>query len=206
MKYAMYIILLVGVIIGIISAIHLYRVSLKNKKEMSKYTSEEIKVNKDFGKALVVYYSLSNHTKEIAEMIKLKTGADIYEIKTAEELNQSPKLYLAIKKQLNTGQYPEINHDLPDLSQYDIIFVGAPVWWYTIATPMLSYLQQTDFMGKKVVPFSTQGSNPGKFFEDFGKKAKNAKILKSEKFNNLPAKYNQQVENKLAVWLNSLDL
>ena len=85
-----------------------------------------------------------------------------------------------------------------------MVFVGAPVWWYTIATPGLSFLQQADFQGKKVVPFSTQGSNYGSFFEDFTQRAKNAKLLTSADFNNLPAEYDRAVENKISRWLNSL--
>ena len=86
----------------------------------------------------------------------------------------------------------------------DTVFVGAPVWWYTVATPVLSYLKKTDFLGKKVVPFSTQGSNAGTFFADFAAKARNAVLLKGEQFNNLSDKYAKETDNKIAVWLNSL--
>ena len=93
---------------------------------------------------------------------------------------------------------------MPDFSKYDTVFVGGPVWWYTMSTPMYSFLQQANFAGKKVVPFSTQGSNYGTYFEDFAKMAKNAKLQKEASFNNMPEKYNSAVDNKIAEWLNSL--
>lgn len=58
-----------------------------------------------------------------------------------------------VEKQLKNGEYPELAGELPDPKAYDIVFVGAPVWWYTMATPLFSYLKQTDFGGRIVVPF-----------------------------------------------------
>lgn len=204
MKYFLYVVLAAVVISLVSGGVHLYRVAQKNKKEMSQYQNDTVKLDKKFGKVLVVYYSKSGHTKEIAERIKAKTNADMYEIKTAEELPKSPLLHLAIKQQLASGEYPALAGKLPDFSQYDMIFVGAPVWWYTMATPGLSFLRQADFQGKKVVPFSTQGSNYGSYFEDFAKNAKNAKLQTSASFNNLPEKYSQAVDNKIWAWLNQL--
>lgn len=70
---------------------------------------------------------------------------------------------------------------------------------------MLAFLQQTDFKRKKVVPFSTQGSNYGAFFEDFEKNARNARILTGASFNNLGDEYNSAVDNKITAWLNALN-
>lgn len=204
LKFVVYFIFAVVIIGLLLGGIHLFRVSAKNKKEMSAYQGNEIKVEKQLGKVLVVYYSLSGHTKEIAEKIQAMTNGDIYEIKTEETLVSNPLLHLKIKKQLKDGNYFKLAGKLPDLSQYDIIFVGSPVWWYTASTPMLSFLKQADFHGKKVVPFSTQGSNPGTYFEDFAKNAKNAQLLESASFNNLPSKYDAEVNNKIAQWLNKL--
>lgn len=204
MKYFLGFVLAVIVLILLIGGFHLYRVAIKNKKDMARFDGPQISVNKDLGKVLVIYYSLSGHTKEIAEKIAGFTDADIFEIKTAEEIKANPLFYYKVKQQLKNGNYPQLAGQLPDVSQYDTIFVGAPVWWYTMATPGLSFLEKMDFMSKNVVPFSTQGSNYGKYFEDFSVKAKNAELLKGESFNNLPDKYNAAVDNKIAVWMNGL--
>lgn len=203
-KYVLYV-LVFAAIIGLVGGgIHLYRVSQKNKKEMAQYGGEDIAVNKKLGKVLVVYYSLSGHTKDIAERLQNKTGADLYEIKTAEEIKANPLFYAKVKQQLKNGDYPKLAGEMPDFGKYDLVFVGSPVWWYTVSTPVLSFLQDADFKGKKVVPFSTQGSNYGTFFEDFARQAKNAEIMPSANFNNLPEKYNVQVDNKISQWLNKL--
>lgn len=204
LKCIAYLVLAVVVAALIGSGIHLYRVALKNKKEMSQYEGQQPALKAEPGKVLVVYYSMSGHTKDIAERIRKQTGADVYEIKTMEDMPKGPKLHLAVKQQLKSGNYPKLLGEMPDFNQYDMVFVGAPVWWYTMATPMYAFLQQADFQGKKVVPFSTQGSNYGSYFEDFANKAKNAKLLKPANFNNLPEKYNQAVDNKISAWLNDL--
>lgn len=204
LKYFLYLVLAAIVIGAVAGGAHLYRVAQKNKKEMAPYQGEPIKVTKTFGKSLVIYYSLSGHTRDIAQRISQKIGADIYEIKTAQQLDKYPWFYLNLRSQLKKGEFPALAGDMPDLSRYDIIFVGFPVWWYTMATPGHSFLRQVDFMGKQVVPFSTQGSNFGTFFTDFAKTAQNAEILSGNSFNNLPAKYDSAVDNKIAVWLNEL--
>ena len=109
------------------------------------------------------------------------------------------------KKELSSQNYPQLQNDnMPDVKKYDTVFVGAPVWWYTMAPALYSYLNMTDFNNVKVVPFSTQGSNFGSFFEDFAKVAKNARILQHESFNNMDEKYQSQISNKINNWLNQL--
>ena len=90
------------------------------------------------------------------------------------------------------------------MANYDTIFVGSPVWWYTMAPALYRFLSKIDFNGKKVVPFSTQGSNCGSFFTDFANKAQNAKVLTGEQFNNIDDKFKTQVSNKINTWLNKL--
>ena len=203
MKYVLGIIIAAVVIGGIGGLFHLYRVSAKNKKEMAQYENKSAEVKNDLGKVLVVYYSLTGHTKDIAEKIAAKTNADLFEIKTKEPYPTGAKLYTTAKKEIKNKQYPAVEA-LPNVADYDVIFVGAPVWWYTMAPPLFSVLEQIDFQGKKVVPFSTQGSNVGKFFEDFAATAKNATVLQRADFNNMDKKYDKQIEAKVAEWINGL--
>ncbi len=206
LKYFIYSLIAIILIIAISSTIHLLKVNSKNKKEMAQYMLDEpVKYTNNLGKTLVIYYSLTNNTENIAKQIQEITKADIYKIETIEKINNTPWFYLTLRKQLKTKQYPEIKKDFPDFSKYDTIFIGSPVWWYTIATPILSFLNQVDFKNKNVIPFSTQGSNYGKFFEDFKSQAKNANIKQSQSFNNLSNKYDNAVKNKIVMWLNSLE-
>lgn len=184
-------------------AYHLYQVKQKNIAELSKFENR-VQLNTNLGNVLVIYYSLTGHTKDIARQIQEKTGGDIYEIKT-EKTYTSPSVYLESKKELASKKYPVLKKDfVPDVASYDTIFVGGPVWWYTMAPALYSFLNKTDFKGVRVVPFSTQGSNYGKFFADFKRKVQNAELLEGESFNNVDESFDEEVSNKINVWLNRL--
>ena len=197
-----YIILSIITIGGIITYFHLYRVSQNNKKEMQQYLNKiENKIS--LGKVLVIYYSLSGNTEKIAKEIAQQTSADLFKIETIKKYS-TPSVYVKSKQELSTKEYPSLQEKPLDLSQYDTIFVGGPVWWYTMAPPLFSFLKQTDFQGKNVVPFSTQGSNYGKFFIDVANIVQNANIKTAENFNNLSSEYDEAVKNKITTWLNNL--
>ena len=203
LKIILYVIILASLIIGGATFYHLHKVAAKNKTEMANFENK-IPLNINLGKVLVVYYSLTGHTKDIAEQIAAKTTADIFEIKTLETYS-SPSVYLKSKKELADKAYPEIQKEnLPNVSAYDTIFIGGPVWWYTMAPAIYSYLRITNFNNTRVVPFSTQGSNFGKFFDDFADTVQNAQVLTGENFNNIDEKYQSQVSNKINAWLNKL--
>lgn len=124
LKFVVYFVIAAVVVIAAASVWHLTRVAAGNKEEMSRYAGPEKEFTGHFGKALVVYYSLDGHTREIAEKIREKTGADIYEIKTREKFKKTPWFYLTLKKQLKNGEYPELAGELPDPKAYDIVFVA----------------------------------------------------------------------------------
>ena len=195
--------LVLAVIGGICALVHQLKVAYKNKTELAAFAQAET-YTANLGKVLVIYYSWTGHTQDIAEQIAALTKGDTYRIQTQEEFKSSPAFYARVKKELNNKIYPALAGNLPDVSNYDVVFVGAPVWWYTMATPMYSFLGQMDFKNKKVIPFSTQGSNPGTFLKDFTANAKNAQVGTYANFNNVGPKYDKAVHNKIVHWLNNL--
>lgn len=196
--------LLILAVIGAVCAlVHNLKVAHKNKKELSAFAQAQT-YSANLGKVLVIYYSWTGHTQDIAQQIVEATHADEYRIQTQEEFKSSPAFYARIKKELADGVYPPLAGQLPDVSGYDTVFVGGPVWWYTMATPLYSFLGQMDFQGKRVIPFSTQGSNPGTFLADFTAHAKNAQVGTYANFNNVGPEYNAAVHNKIIHWLNNL--
>ncbi|MCL1874839.1 MAG: NAD(P)H-dependent oxidoreductase [Synergistaceae bacterium] len=204
LKYVIYSVIVIAAIAGAVGGFHLYRVSARNAEEMAQYSGSSVSVNVNLGKVLVVYYSLSGRTREIAELVQSKTGADIFEIVPAEEIKSGISLYFNIRNDLKNGTYPALQGDIPNMEEYDVVFVGSPVWWYTVSTPVLAFLEKADFKGKKVVPFSTQGSNAGTFLEDFVRSAKNANVTGYLSFNNMGKEYDKAIDNKISVWLNGL--
>ncbi len=202
-KKILIILIIIAVIGAVIAIIHNLRVAYRNKKELSAFAKAE-SYTANLGKVLVIYYSWTGHTQDIAKQIAELTKADIYRIETEEEFKSSPAFYSRVKKNLKEKNFPKLKGQLPDINNYDTIFVGGPVWWYTMSTPLYSFLGQIDFKGKKVIPFSTQGSNPGTFLQDFTANARNAQISTYANFNNVSAKYNTEVHNKIVHWLNNL--
>ena len=200
------IVLTVVVIVCILIGIHNFRVSVKNKKEMAQYSGDTVSVQNNFGRVLVVYYSLSGNTKTLAEKIQSKTGADIYKISTEEEIKPGIMTIIKLMLKGKNAVIPVLTNDLPDIGQYDMIFVGSPVWTYTIASPLKAFLKKVDFQGKKIVLFSSQGSNVGSYYEDFVQEVKNAEIISYQSFNNLPERYDAAVDNKISVWLNKITI
>ena len=119
-------------------------------------------------KMLVVYYSWSNgNTEEIAEQLADAAGADIARIETARPYAGD---YEAVveqgKREVDSGFMPEIAPLAVDVRDYDVIAIGTPTWWYTMAPAVKTFLAENDFSGKTVVPFMTNGGWPGSVIED----------------------------------------
>lgn len=110
-------------------------------------------------KILVLYYSQTGNTKAVAEQIASRLGADIEEFVAVNPYD--PDFQATIqrcKEDQAQGVLPEINPMKADLSKYDVIFLGYPVWFGTYAPPVITWLTSVDLSGKKIVPFCTFGS------------------------------------------------
>lgn len=115
------------------------------------------------GKVLVAYFSHSGNTRAMARQIAEATGGDLFEIVPAAAY---PAEYGAVvdqaKKEIGGGVRPALKGRLPDVGAYDVIFVGSPCWWSTVAPPVATFLADCDWAGKTVVPFMThEGSGMG---------------------------------------------
>jgi flavodoxin len=158
----------------------------------------------DLGNVLIAYYSLSGKTQEAAEIIRQKTGGTLFRIETTKTYSGISVLHaLDAKSELERGNLPELVGAIPDMSAYDLIIVGSPTWRHTIATPVVSFLEQCDFCGKPVAAYATNKGNTGTFFELLAQKASNARLLTGEELNNnLSGKAELSV--KITMWLNRL--
>ena len=111
------------------------------------------------GKVLIAYYSWSGNTRHAAERIQKTTNGTLFEIKPKQAY---PKDYAECvsqaKKEIQAGFKPELASDVENFARYEIVFVGTPNWWSTMAPPVLAFLSSHDFKGKTVVPFVTHGS------------------------------------------------
>jgi len=114
---------------------------------------------KEEPKMLVLYYSQTGNTKAVAEQIATSLGADVEEIVMVDPYD--PDFQATIQRcmqEREAGVLPEIQPVQADLSKYDVVFLGYPVWFGTYAPPVTKWLEGVDLTGKKVVPFCTFGS------------------------------------------------
>ncbi len=156
-------------------------------------------------KLLIVYYSFSGITQSIAERLREKTSAVLYAIETAEPYNKHTLVDVA-KKELEQKRLPALKYPVPSMAAYDTILVGGPVWWYTVATPVMKFLEQADFAGKKTAAFCTHEGGVGTYFEDFQKQAKNAHVLPGIDLFSPNRRGSANAEKACDAWLSSLGL
>ena len=161
-----------------------------NVKEAASEEAQAQVVKKD-GKALVVFfshagdnYSVGNikvgNTKIVADYISEITGADQFEIKTSkyDGMAYKPLCDLA-KEEQQKGELPPFEGEPGDLSKYDTVFIGGPVWWGTYPQVMFTFLKKytKKLEGKTIIPFTThEGSGLGSCVKDLKKELPNSTI------------------------------
>ena len=113
---------------------------------------------------IVVFFSCTGNTKPIAECIRDELNADIYEIKAKVPYTDDDIRYdadtRAYKEQHDPSARPEIDGELPDLSGYDTVYIGYPIWHGEAPRIVYTFLEGVDMSGKTIVPFCTSAESP----------------------------------------------
>lgn len=129
-------------------------------------TSSENKTESTGKKTLVVYYSASGNTKEVAEYIASATGGDLFEIVpkevyTDEDLDWTNEdSRVSVEHENEAERVVELESETaPDWESYDTVFIGYPIWWGIAAWPVDGFIKANDFTGKTVIPFCTSASS-----------------------------------------------
>ena len=115
-------------------------------------------------KKLVAYFSASGTTKKAAERLAKTVGADLFEIKpaapyTSADLNWMDKKSRSSVEMDDHASRPEIAERLPNMADYDTVFIGFPIWWYTAPRIINTFVESYDFAGKTLIPFATSGGS-----------------------------------------------
>ena len=126
-------------------------------------------------KTLVAYFSATGRTAKAAELLADALGADIHEIKPKEPYTRSDLNWLNQKSRSsvemnNKSIRPEIAESNAPIAEYDVIFLGFPIWWYVAPTIINTFLESADFSGKKIILFATSGGSK------FGKTVEELKV------------------------------
>ena len=158
-------------------------------------------------KKLVAYFSASGVTAKVAETLSDAIGANLYEIKpeipyTSADLNWMDKQSRSTIEMNDKTIRPAIADRDANIEEYDVIFVGAPIWWYVMPTIINTFLEAYDFSGKKIVLFATSGGS------GFGKTVEELKVSVSSSAEIIEGKIlnGKQTYQSLTEWVNSLNI
>jgi len=115
-------------------------------------------------RTLVTYFSASGVTARIAGQLANAIGADLYEIKpetpyTKADLNWMDKNARSTVEMKNKSFRPPLADRNVNISDYDTVFIGFPIWWYVAPTIINTFLEAHDFSGKRIVLFATSGGS-----------------------------------------------
>ena len=157
-------------------------------------------------KKLVAYFSASGVTAKVAQTLAEAIGADIFEIApkipyTEADLNWMDEKARSTIEMNNPSSRPEIESMRDNMSEYDTIFVGFPIWWYVAPTIINTFLESYNLTGKTIIPFATSGtSGMGKTNEKLAPSCQGAKLLEGKRFDS-------RVSGKdLAAWVDGLKI
>lgn len=130
-------------------------------------------------KTLVVYYSYSNTTKNLAEIIAILTDGDIREIIPRKPYSFSYNgATKEARNEIERGYCPKLVSGTESINNYEYIFIGTPNWFKSFAPPILSFLRSIDLNGKTIIPFCTHGGGGfGQIEINISKECPNSKLL-----------------------------
>lgn len=156
-------------------------------------------------KILVVYFSHSGNTRQIANQIHERVGGDAFEIVTVDPY---PADYDAVvaqaKKELKSEYNPSLKSKIKNVGSYDVVFIGYPNWCNTIPRPVVTFLSEQDLSGKTIVPFCThEGSGLGRSVTDISKLCPHSTVLGGLAIRGSDVK---KAQDKVSVWLQGLKL
>lgn len=152
-------------------------------------------------KTLVVYYSYTDDTRRLANMIHETVGGDVFEI---QPLELYPSDYDAAfaqgRKEVEERFKPPLKNKIENIDEYSTIYVGSPIWFDTIAPPVVSFLSGHSLAGKTIIPFFTyDGNGTGESVEETARLSPNAKVAGGFSIKRNEVAKAQETINK---WLN----
>ena len=155
---------------------------------------------------LVAYFSATGTTARAAKTLAEAIGADLFELApeqpySAADLNWNDKNSRSSREMADEKCRPAIAGDAPDMSAYDTVFVGFPIWWYVAPTIINTFLESYDLTGKTIVPFATSGgSGMGKANEKLMPSCTGAKLIEGKVFKRNVSK------SEMSAWADGLKL
>ena len=122
----------------------------------------EVSAQTQSRKILVVYFSHTGNTRELARFIQQQTGGDMFEIiPVTPYSSDNNDAHAQARRDQNSRARPPLKTHAENMAQYDTIFLGFPVWLGTLPAPVLTFFEEYDFSGKRIIPFRSYGNHDG---------------------------------------------
>lgn len=110
-------------------------------------------------KSIIIYYSKAGNTEKLAKKIQADTSSDILKVEPKESYGSFIPAVARVVKERKANAAVEVVTEIPDLEEYDVVFVGYPIWGSTVPSFLLDFLGKCDLDGKKIIPFATSGAS-----------------------------------------------
>ena len=152
-------------------------------------------------KKLVVYYSYEGNTKFIGDSIAEKIDADVMQLKPKIEKRKKGFMkYIWGGRQIFMNKKPELNQLDKNPEDYDVIFIGTPVWAWTYTPAINTFLSEVDLKNKKIALFTCHGGQNGKTFNKMKERLKENQLIGEIDFFEPLKRGKQENENKAKDW------
>lgn len=199
------------VLLGIVIVVFLFNKNINHFSNSNNFNESELESGDNhmnnniqaMRKSAVIYFSATGTTKEVAEKISEVTNSDIIEIiptqkYTSEDLSYNNDNCRANQEQNDENARPEIQNKI-NVDDYDVIYLGYPIWWGTAPKIIFTLLDNYNFNGKNVILFCTSGgSGISQSVSDIKEYNRNMNVLDGRKFNSSVSK------NEIESWINNL--
>lgn len=144
---------------------------------------------------LVAYFSYSGTTRNVATALSEKTGGDLFEITPQDSYSN---VYMESNSEIRSNARPALTDTVENMEEYDIVFVGYPIWWDEAPAMIATFLAENDFSGKTIIPFCTSSSDDiGNSLHIFSELCPDAEIAEGLTANDL---------NDIKPWIQRLGL
>ena len=162
----------------------------------------ETSTARDSSSVLIAYFSWSGNTEQVAQIIQQETGGDLFEIAPATAYTDDYNELLDIAQQEQSDNArPAISGSVENMEDYEVIFLGYPIWWGDAPKIISTFLETYDFDGKTIVPFCTSGSSSiGGSVSDLEALTDGATWLEGQRFSGSAS------QETVSQWVDALDL
>ena len=149
-------------------------------------------------KALIMYYSKSGKTEELANRIKKNLDCDILKIEPEKSYGSYFWACCRVGIEKIKKTKVKFKNEIPELNNYDVVLIGYPIWWFDIPSFIAEFLNNCDLKGKKIIPFATSGNT------NISKTMKTIKIICNESEIIFPFTYSNNKKDNYEDWIKSI--